>query len=344
MAQSAENSDSWQQLQCDFLRAWPSSRWRDVGVVVGCSGGADSVALLRTLCESRIDPAQPPPRGFVIAAHFNHQIRGRESDDDQVFVESLASQWHAETAIGRSTGSETDEASLRGRRLDFLQQTAQQSGARYVALAHSADDNAETILHHLMRGTGPLGLAGIRPSRPLGADLVLMRPFLSVGRDLIRQALGSIGQPWREDSSNLNTSYRRNWIRHQLMPLIESQYAGAGHAIARAGQTQRQWCEAFERIADHWLDEHWTGRDPVRLRRDKSSETPVLVAACQRLWSILQWPQADMSHPHWLALTAAIEGESNVRFTLPGGIGVHPLDNVVELLPSERAARGDREG
>lgn len=339
MAQIAENSDSWRQLQCDFLRAWPASRWRDVGVVVGCSGGADSVALLRTLCESRIAPADPAPRGFVIAAHFNHQIRGRESEEDQSFVESLANQCGAATAIGRSTGSETDESSLRRQRLEFLQQTAQQSGARYVALAHSADDNAETILHHLMRGTGPLGLAGIRSSRPLGADLVLIRPFLSVGRGPIRQALGSIGQSWREDSSNLNTEYRRNWIRHQLMPLIESQYAGASDAIARAGQSQRQWCEVLERLAGQWLDEHWSGRDPVRLRRDASSETPVLVAACQRLWSILEWSQADMSRPHWLALTAAIEGKSDVRFTLPGGIGVLPLDGVVELRPGEGAGR-----
>jgi tRNA(Ile)-lysidine synthase len=344
MAQSAENSDSWRQMQCDFLRVWPSSRWRDVGVVVGCSGGADSVALLRTVCELRCDPAAQPPRGFVIAAHFNHQIRGRESDEDQRFVASLANQLGAEAAFGRSSGRDTDESSLRRLRLEFLQQTAERSGARYVALAHSADDNAETILHHLMRGTGPLGLAGIRPSRPLGADLVLIRPFLSVGRGLIRQALDSISQPWREDSSNLDTNYRRNWIRHQLMPLIQSRYAGASDAIARAGQTQRQWCEALERLAGHWLDGHWIGRDPVRLRRDGSSETPVLVAACQRLWSILQWPQGDMSHSHWLALTAAIEGKSDVRFTLPGGIGVLPHDGVVELRPGEGAGRGEREG
>ncbi len=187
MAQTGENSDSWRQLQAEFLRAWPSHRWRDVGVVVGCSGGADSVALLRTVCEARIDPAAGPPRGFVIAAHFNHQIRGRESDQDQSFVESLATQCGAAIAVGRSCGSETDESSLRQQRLEFLQQTAQRAGARYVALAHSADDNAETILHHLMRGTGPRGLAGIRPSRPLGADLVLLRPFLAVGRGPIRQ-------------------------------------------------------------------------------------------------------------------------------------------------------------
>ncbi len=129
------------------------------------------------------------------------------------------------------------------------------------------------------------------------------------------------------------------------MPIIESKYSGASDAIARAGASQRQWCEALEGLAGHWLDEHWSGRDrsgrdPVRLRRDASAETPVLVAACQRLWSILDWSQGDMSRPHWLALSATIMGRSDARFTLPGGIGVHPIDGVVELRPGEDSRRG----
>jgi tRNA(Ile)-lysidine synthase len=231
--------------------------------------------------------------------------------------------------------------------LAFLQATAQQTGARYVALAHSADDNVETVLHHLMRGTGPAGLTGIPAHRPLGDDLVLMRPLLSTCRERIREALQSIGQRWREDSSNDNTDYRRNWIRHDLIPLMTSQYPQVNQAITRAIEAQRQWHQTIERLAGDWLDRHWIGRDPVELSHDPQSDDSVVVAALQRLWSIQAWPRGAMSRQHWRQLTNSIRHADHNRYVLPSGIDVINTQQSVRIRPAsgpvDPAAAGPRQ-
>lgn len=324
----------WQQLHSCLANAWPPQRWCDVGVVVGCSGGADSVALLRALCAIRELPDNAGRRGFLVVAHFNHRLRGEESDQDQAFVSELAQRLQVDFVTDRSDEPVSDESSLRSARRKFLKETAEKRGARYVCVAHSADDNAETILHHLMRGTGPIGLAGIRSPRPLGDDIVLIRPLLQASRCLIREALREIGQDWREDSSNRDVDYRRNWIRHELIPMIESQFPKATEAICRAGQTQASWCDWMDREADRWLDDCRESDTPLRLIRGVSWPQPVVIAGLQRLWSEHGWPRGSMTQSHWLRLAEALgDGEANRRYDLPGGIQVDVGERVVILLP-----------
>jgi tRNA(Ile)-lysidine synthase len=267
----------------------------------------------------------------VIAAHFNHGLRGADSDLDQAFVEDLGNRLGIAVKTGQACDESRSEAGLRRQRLDFLTSTAETCGARYVALAHSADDDVETVLHHLLRGTGPAGLAGIRPFRPLAADLVLARPLLGCSRAQIRQALVEIGQTWREDASNRDLEYRRNWIRHQLLPVIESKYPEARAAIARAGQAQREWRQAIERLAQQWLADHRTGRDPVDLACDRLGDPPILIAACQTLWDTQQWPRGEMSRPQWLRLAESIRGQRDAPYTLPGNIRVTVICGHVRL-------------
>jgi len=236
-----------QELISQIGSAWPPQRFRDVGVVVGLSGGADSTALLIALGKLADTPS-PKPTGFLVAAHFNHGLRGQESDADQQFSADLAQQLGIRFATARSMSHSTsqstaqstkpcsDEATMSAQRMQFLTETAKQHGARYVALAHSLEDNVETVLHHLMRGTGPAGLCGIGSPRSVDDDLVLVRPMLEISRDKIRAALQSIGQTWREDSSNAATHYSRNWIRHELLPLNQTLYPAAIPAIDRAIQ------------------------------------------------------------------------------------------------------------
>src|SRR5262245_53440501 len=139
--------------------AWPPERWRDVTALVAVSGGADSVALLRALLEIRTSGD-----GRLIVAHYNHRLRGAESDADQAFVESLASQLGLEMITGSAPTllqADTAEATLRELRYSFLAQAANRAGARYIVTAHTADDQVETVLHNVLRGTGLAGLAGI---------------------------------------------------------------------------------------------------------------------------------------------------------------------------------------
>ncbi len=339
MTETGKNDDSWQQLLARIAHAWPPPRWRDVGVVVGCSGGADSVGLLVALCQLRqraTGAGQGPPRGFLIAAHFNHRLRDEESDGDEAFVRDLASQQAVRFAAFHATGATRDEATMRSQRLQFLTETAHTTGARYIALGHSADDNVETVLHQLMRGTGPAGLSGIGSPRPIGQDLVLVRPLLSISRRRIRSGLESIGQPWREDSSNFNTDYRRNWIRHQLIPLIESEYPAAVDAINRAVEGQRGWRAVIDRLAKEWLAEHRKSSDPATLLRDRQTDQAILIAAAQALWAELDWPRREMTREHWLQLAATIQAGVRERYSLPGQIDVVADGETVSLVCPKR--------
>lgn len=342
MSQTPPSGDRWRTLRAEIANSWPTQRWRDVGVVVGCSGGADSVALLSALCELRNSPgpsASSPARGFLITAHMNHALRGEESDADEQFVRRLADQWGVRCELGRGSGESRDEAALRSERMAFLSETASRSGARYLALAHSASDNVETMLHHLFRGTGPAGLAGIGSPRSIGPDLVLVRPLLRLSRNAIRAALRQRGQSWREDSSNADIDYRRNWIRHQLIPQIESQYPRAVEAMIRAIDGQREWRAVIDRLADQWLT---TGRlrdQPLTLRRDAEADLPILAAAAQILWAENGWPRGEMSREHWLRLSETLRAQDSERYTLPGRIDVIAREGEVEINHPDDSCR-----
>jgi tRNA(Ile)-lysidine synthase len=335
----------------EIARQWPTERWRDLGVVVGCSGGADSVGLLCALASLRRqasqsvveeagfnEPGSYEPRGFLIAAHFNHRLRGEASEADQAFVEHLAQQLGTDFQAGAAVIPHADEAAMRSDRLQFLIDVAHARGARYIALAHSADDNVETVLHHLLRGTGPAGLCGIGSPLPIDEDLVLIRPLLSSRREQIRAALTDQGIAWREDASNLDPAYRRNWIRHHLIPLIQTEYPSGVEAIERAIQGQRSWRVMIDRSANHWLEQHLQSVEPLVLSRDETVEPAIAIAAAQQLWRRREWPRGDMTLDHWQRIAQTIAGNQPERYTLPGGIDVVALNDHVRLLPYRRGS------
>jgi tRNA(Ile)-lysidine synthase len=186
-------------------------------VGIGVSGGADSVAMLRIFAELRSRLGIP-----ILVLHFNHQLRGTEADEDERFVKMLAEEFHLEFESGRADVA--GEARLHGwnvedaaRRLryEFFASVAEARGLNRVAVAHTANDQAETVLSHLLRGTGLTGLAGIYP-----AAGTIVRPLLDLGREELRGFLSDLGQPWREDTTNQDTSRTRARIRHQLIPLL----------------------------------------------------------------------------------------------------------------------------
>ena len=334
----------WQQLLDTVATAWPADRWSDVGVVVGCSGGADSVALLRALIHWR--NAQRAARGFLIVAHYNHGLRAASSQGDETFVTELADHWGLRSVTARADGERrADEASLRHARSAFLLKEAKAFGARYVAVGHSADDNIETFLHHTLRGSGPAGLTGIAPFRsmpvqapePQGSgsqdesqlaqhDIVLARPLLQVRRNLIRRALQSIGEDWREDRSNQETAYRRNWLRHELIPHIQTRYPRADEAILRLIDSQRHWRDVIDRLAQQWLDRQADHSRRVvgqaTIERDGEIDEAVLVAALQILWSEKTWPRQSMRSQHWRRLATTVRKNQAEDYTLPGQIHV----------------------
>ena len=344
----------WTQILDEIESCWPSLRWRDVGVVIGCSGGADSVALVRAICElqRKGDTQTPEARGFLTVAHFNHNLRGEDSDQDAIFTAELAKSLNLRFELAEATASQTlesnrpgsdhnnhsispeldsDEASLRSERMRFLIRVAKEQGARYIALAHSADDNAETVLHHLMRGTGPAGLCGIGHPLPIDEDLVLTRPLIQLRRGIIRQALSEQGHKWREDQSNLDCRYTRNWIRNQLVPTMETQFPHVVDAIRRAIGIQKSWRECIDRLADAWLENHLHRQPQLAIQKDLEAESPIVIAAMQQLWSQSNWPRQSMNQGHWEILAEMIRGKRDSPCTLPSGIQISATTNQIHI-------------
>lgn len=188
-------------------------------LIVGLSGGADSVALLDLLA------SLPDYSLRLTAAHLNHCLRGAESDGDEQFCREFAARLGIpfETrrvdvaAFAAREGLNLEDAG-REARIEFLDQLARAAGASAVVLAHHADDQAETVLMRLLRGSGSHGLAGIAWRNRRG----YVRPLLNVSRQEIEAYLRERGLEWREDSSNRDTTLLRNRIRHEILPLLES--------------------------------------------------------------------------------------------------------------------------
>ncbi|MEJ5277520.1 MAG: tRNA lysidine(34) synthetase TilS, partial [Thermogemmata sp.] len=215
--------------------------------VVGVSGGADSVALLRALVAAGRS---------VTAAHVHHGLRGAEADADEEFVRGLCQRLgvrYEGRRVEVSAWGRNVEAAGRRARYAFFAEVAQRTGAQWVAVAHTADDQAETILHRLIRGTGLSGLRGMAAERALalpgGGNVPLVRPLLTVRRQQVREYLRQLGQDYREDSSNRNLAYTRNRIRHEVMPLLESFNPRVVEALCRLGEQAAEADEVLARLS-----------------------------------------------------------------------------------------------
>ncbi|MFP5227664.1 MAG: tRNA lysidine(34) synthetase TilS [Acidobacteriota bacterium] len=217
-------------------------------LAVAVSGGADSVGLLRTLAEAA------PEIGLVLrVAHVHHGIRGAEADRDERFVAALAQGLGLECwvhrvdtpAVARSKKQTLEEAA-RELRYAWFRELLAQGKADAVATAHTLEDQAETVLHRLVRGAWTEGLSGIHPMVHCAGGVIL-RPFLETRRGEIRAWLSEIGQAWQEDATNDDTAHTRNRIRHELMPQLAEynpQIAQQLAHMATIARDEETWWES----------------------------------------------------------------------------------------------------
>jgi tRNA(Ile)-lysidine synthase len=240
-------------------------------VLVGVSGGSDSVALLRALLElSRTSDFRVAGVG-----HFNHRLRDTAARDE-AFCRDLAGALDVPFAAGEAdvaTHAVAEKLSIedaaRRLRYDFLERAAHDVGATRVAVGHTLDDQAETVLLKLMRGAGATGLGGVYPKR----DIVI-RPLIEASRDELRAWLASLGQPWMEDETNADLSNPRNRVRHRVLPELDAAYGGSTRsALARSAELARE--------DGHLLDELAAGRyrDVVTVGQDCLQVDAVALAA-----------------------------------------------------------------
>ena len=287
-------------------------------VLCAVSGGADSVCLLHLL------KGRAEAEGFALtAAHFDHGLRGEDSRRDAAFVEQLCRDWGVPCVTG--SGDVAAEARRRGAgieetardlRYTFLEQTADRVGAGVIATAHNADDTVETLLLHLVRGSGLQGLTGIPPRRGR-----LVRPLLTTPRAEIEAYLEAHGLPHVEDASNADPAFARNKLRHQVLPLLrdlnprleESLGEAIGRLRADNDYLNAQAANAAREAA--WAD------DDLVIRTELVARAPDPIAVRMIRWMLLEMGEHQFGSAHLQAVVDLARSPApSGRVDLPHGL------------------------
>jgi len=275
-------------------------------------------------------------RGRVHALHVNHQLRGEESEADARWCEDQCESLGVELRVlagsasaRAASGGDGLEAAARSERYQLLTCAAEQLGARYLATAHTRDDQAETVFFRILRGSGLRGLSGIPRSRKLTPALTLVRPLLACSRELLRRYLHSLGQTSREDSSNLDLQFTRNRLRHDLLPKLRAQYnSNLDSALVNLARQAEEAEQLIEQLAQQLLEE-----STINFRQGPQSDlflefgsnvefaSPVARAALRHAWREANLPEQDMTYQWWARLASLLENESGEKYlNLPGGV------------------------
>lgn len=312
-------------------------------IAVGVSGGADSVALLRFLAALR-----PQFSWDLVVCHIHHGLRGAEADRDECFVRALAEQLGLPFAVSRIDAAAlalrdhiSVEEAGRMARYAFFAQTAGEGGR--IATAHTLDDSIETVLMNLVRGTGLRGLCGIPRIRGN-----IVRPLLDCTRAEVEDYLGTLGQPYCTDSTNLTDDYTRNRIRHdilprlcalnpnfpgamaRMLPRLAAQQALTDCLAAQSAQQLHAACGGLSRQGLSALPEPVCDR--LLLRLLEQNRLPVSAAAVERMTETLRTGgKLDLAARSWFFVA---QGDlAAVIYAPPGGIPPVPVPLPQEETP-----------
>ncbi|HVS89708.1 MAG TPA: tRNA lysidine(34) synthetase TilS [Candidatus Acidoferrum sp.] len=322
-----------------------------VGVAV--SGGADSLALLLLLLELR------EKLGIVLSVvHFNHKLRGKSSDADEKFVAQLAAKHgltfhvgHADVAAKAKRERANLEDTARRARYAFFARLIKEDRLTHIAVAHTADDQAETVLAHILRGTG---LAGLGAIHPVAGHIV--RPLLDVRRVELRAYLRSRKQAWREDATNLDTTKMRARIRKKLLPLLERHFQPAvvEHlaTLAELAREDEAFLDAIaqERLAT--LAEKHAGRIQIKTsdllqpyrEMNPASSKALSARLVRQIVEDVKPRGGQLTSQHVDAILAlASHGQSGKSLPLPGSVEVRRDRDAILFLARASVASGVRE-
>jgi tRNA(Ile)-lysidine synthase len=295
-------------------------------VAVAVSGGADSICLLHVLTELAGDYELA-----LSVAHFNHQLRGAESDQDERTVAELARRLglpfrRASAEVSAMPGN-LEQAARRARHAFFAHLMAAE-GMDRVALGHTRDDQAETVMFRFLRGASLAGLAGIHPvTTYAGARPTLIRPLIDVTRDEVEQFLRSRGIKWRDDSSNQDLRFARNRIRRLLLPQLAEEWNPAireslAHVAQLAQEEEHWWRSHIDTVAAAILERR---DDGVEFRTGNIAGLPLAIKrrVIRHAIALVKGDLRGLDYVHFervLALTERLEGDGGLR--LPGSIAV----------------------
>ncbi len=297
-------------------------------LLVGLSGGADSVALLLLLLEAGAQ---------VSAVHVNHGLRGAESDGDEAFVRRLCAENYVPLLTYRAVPPENPgENWAREVRYGFFRRAMQETAADALVLAHHRDDQAETLLLHLLRGSGLTGLTGMAPDATVDG-LRILRPLLTYSRAELRAYLNERNQSWREDASNGDVRYLRNALRQDVLPRLEELIPGASARMAATATLLQEDDAALEALAEGFLAAHPGGALPLAELRAKPAGLQKRIL--RAWWAKIASPteERSLSLQQTSQLHALLDGPASARCNLPGGwYGQSGWTHIHLLLPGEQ--------
>ena len=312
---------------CHTLKdRWPVESWFRRPIMIAVSGGADSVLLLRIL----IDLQQiSEKKGEIIIAHVDHGTRDSSASDAE-FIRLLAEQHGLQLVsrridMGALKERTASEDTLRQARYEQLMDMAHSCGARYLATGHNLEDQVETALFRIFRGTAFSGLQGIPPLRVDGA-VSIVRPLLHVSRQTILAALKEIEQPFCEDPSNRESHYTRNFLRNEILPLLRTRFPAIDGSIIKLVDMATEFEHYLNGQAESLrASVSKNGDQELTLSKSELEQADPLVIGqfFNQLWQERGWPRQDMSREWWRKLTdLARQREGQVVLNLPGDIRV----------------------
>ena len=289
-------------------------------MLVAVSGGADSVALLRGLVLVSDEFSLE-----LGVAHLNHRLRGAESDSDAAWVHDLATslnrpclldvvqpeEW---SSVGRGV-----EETARTVRYRFLDEAAAKFGTRSIALAHTADDQAETVLHHILRGTGMAGLGGMSSARTTASGRRLLRPMLGIRRSQVEEFLLEMNQDFRVDATNTDTTMTRNRLRHVVLPLLRSQInPQVDAALYRLAEQATDVEQMVRQLAGDLLGRALLDQQPEACRIDvdylRGQPRHLVRELFRELWQRQHWPLQAMTYDHWNRFYEILTSRETITF------------------------------
>lgn len=295
-------------------------------LMIGVSGGADSVALLRGTLALAGELSLE-----ICVAHLNHRLRQSASDNDAIWVTSLAESFGCPVEIGElprqvlssdQAGLEEQARTLRHR---FYETAASKLNCPTIALGHSADDQSETVLHHLLRGSGIAGLRGIPAIRQTTSGLKLVRPMLSIRRQQIEDYLHELAQDYRTDATNQDTSLTRNRLRHVILPLLREQLnPKVDQALCRLAEQASEIDDVIQRVTRELLSKCLTDEQVDICRLDvvplQAQPVHLVREVFREIWRRQRWPLQAMGYEQWNRLIEVLRTRETI--TLPERIDV----------------------
>ena len=309
---------------------FPISSWFEFKTVLAVSGGSDSVAMFRAF--EIISRERPSARDQLIVGHIHHSTRP-QCDEEEAFVRDMAEKAGVSLEVRRRNSSKSSsEETLRDDRYRLLQEIAEKNSARFIVTAHHQSDQVETVLFRLFRGTGLDGLRGIPSRRRITTDLTLVRPMLDLNKSTILKFLEEIQSPWCEDSSNENLDFSRNYIRHQILPVIAKRFGGQQDdirkiedRITRLSEQANESQQFIESLVEPLIEKYVTiNKQQLMIQKQPlhGVHRVLLKQLVRQAWASMGWSQQKMTAKKWEQLVDFFTElpDEFQRLNLPNGV------------------------